>query len=108
MNFISFAQLHDDIKEFSSRVEADLVVGIPRSGIFVANLIALHKNIPFGIVSPGSGYITLKGGFREKSGKPGKILVIDDSLSSGTSMVLARDYMKYHRAKYGAFYSTGD
>ncbi len=77
--------------------EVDLVVGIPRSGLLVANLLALHLNIPM---------TDLDGLFEDRLLTSGKsrgdsvsikhpseakvILIVDDSVYSGNEIMLAR------------------
>lgn len=67
-------------------ISYDLIVGIPRSGLFVANLIALKLGKPF--TTPelfcranywGSKLINKKGEFKN-------ILLVDDSITNGKSL----------------------
>ena len=48
INYRSIKDLNDTIKGSLSRVPKDicLIVGIPRSGLLAANLLALHLNLP--------------------------------------------------------------
>lgn len=48
MNYRSIVDLNSDIKKWISELpnDLDLIVGIPRSGLLVANLLALHLNLP--------------------------------------------------------------
>lgn len=67
----------------------DLIVGIPRSGMLPANLLALYLNKPYtDIHSFVNGHIYSAGArsqfFDIKSYK--KVLVVDDSISSGSAL----------------------
>ncbi len=67
----------------------DLIVGIPRSGMLPANLLALYLNKPYtDINSFLNGHIYKSGArsqfFDIKDFK--KILVVDDSIASGAAM----------------------
>ena len=84
MNWISYAQLHADIVSFSATLPADLVaiVGVPRSGVMAASLLALHRHIPLSdaetFARTGRFYTP---GPRLGAGPPteGKVLLLDDS-----------------------------
>lgn len=47
MNYRSIVNLNSDIKKWIPELPngLDLIVGIPRSGLLVANLLALHLNL---------------------------------------------------------------
>jgi hypothetical protein len=48
MNYRSIATLNRQIVNWLDQLpsDLDLIVGIPRSGLLVANLLALHQNLP--------------------------------------------------------------
>jgi orotate phosphoribosyltransferase len=117
VNYRSIANLNDDVLDWSRRLprDLDLIVGIPRSGLIVANLLALHLNLPLADVdgllqgrsfgagprlatnlSPGNGV------------EPLTILVVDDSVWSGGQMAAVRQRIEAcrlpHRVLYGAVY----
>ena len=75
----------------------DLVVGIPRSGMLPANLLALYLNKPYtDIHSFLNGHI-YKAGARSQFFDISdfkKILVVDDSIASGAAMEKCRDILK--------------
>jgi len=75
----------------------DLIVGIPRSGMLPANLLALYLNRPFtDIDSFVNGHI-YKAGARGSfidTREYKKILVVDDSYASGAAMNQCRDRLK--------------
>ncbi len=75
----------------------DLIVGIPRSGMFPANLLALYLNKPYTDID------SFRNGHIYKTGARGqfidiknfkKILVVDDSIASGSSMLKAKDMIQ--------------
>jgi len=73
--------------------DIDLIVGIPRSGMLPANLLALYLNKPYtDIHSFRNGHIYKAGErgqfFDVKQYK--KILIVDDSIASGNAMVKAK------------------
>lgn len=80
----------------------DLVVGIPRSGMLVAPMIALNLNIKFCDISAfmenkklGYGLTRVtKTEDLEYPHQAKKILVVDDSVSSGTSMVQVKELLE--------------
>lgn len=81
----------------------DLIVGIPRSGMLPANLLALYLNLPYtDIHSFVNGHIYQAGErsrfFNLKDMK--KILVVDDSVASGTAMDRSRQTLKDAEKKF--------
>ncbi len=76
----------------------DLIVGIPRSGMLPANLLALYLNRPYtDIHSFINGHIYKAGArsqfFDIKDFK--KVLVVDDSIASGSAMDKCRESLKH-------------
>jgi len=75
----------------------DLIVGIPRSGMLPANLLALYLNKPYtDLNSFVNGHIYKAGArgqfFDIKSFK--KILIVDDSIASGSAIQKCRESLK--------------
>lgn len=75
----------------------DLIVGVPRSGMLPANLLALYLNRPYtDIHSFLNGHIYKAGArgqfFDIKAFK--KVLVVDDSVSSGAAMDKVKESLK--------------
>ncbi|MDD3079002.1 MAG: phosphoribosyltransferase family protein [Paludibacter sp.] len=75
----------------------DLIVGIPRSGMLPANLLALYLSKPFTDID------SFRNGHIYKAGERGqfidvkkfkKILVVDDSIASGSAMNKAKEQIK--------------
>ena len=96
MNFRSVADLNDAVVRGLHRVpgDVDLIVGVPRSGMLAANLIALHLNLP---LTDLDGFLEgriMRSGVRARggtrAGANGHALVVDDSVLSGVTMRGAR------------------
>ncbi|MBQ8672529.1 MAG: phosphoribosyl transferase [Bacteroides sp.] len=80
-----------------------LIVGIPRSGMFPANLIALYLNLPFTDLS------SFCNGHIYQSGERGKeldlseihnVLLVDDSIGSGKALQKAMAQLSGLRSRY--------
>lgn len=85
MTFVSYKQLIKDVEEFGRRVEfVDCFVGVPRSGLLVANLLSLNLNKRLGVVDDGEIRI-LRGGDRD-DGKTDLVMIIDDSVDTGAAL----------------------
>lgn len=89
----------------------DLIVGVPRSGMLPANLLALYLNKPYtDIHSFMNGHIYKAGArgqfFDTKQFK--KILIVDDSVASGAALKECRENLKelndQFEIKYCAIY----
>jgi len=113
MNFITFEQLNDSIYKNIHKIprDIDLIVGIPRSGMLPANIIALYLNLPFtDIDSFVNGTIYACGNTRKnekwiKSAQEAKkVLVIDDSISSGKSIRQAREKLRQSNLDCEVYY----
>ncbi|MBR1728760.1 MAG: hypothetical protein IJ728_04475 [Selenomonadaceae bacterium] len=48
MNFVTFSALNNDVIKNLHKIprDIDLVIGVPRSGLLVANILALYLNKP--------------------------------------------------------------
>lgn len=118
MNFVTFEQMNDCLYRNLHRIprDVDLIVGIPRSGMLPANLLALLLNLPFtdldGLLS---GHIMGTGTTRNRSGwiteiaDARRILVVDDSISTGEAMKRARtriaEVISGNRVLFAAIYA---
>lgn len=113
MNYRTIADLNEVILKrlYILPRDIDLVVGIPRSGMFPANLLALYLNRP---VTDLGSFIN---GHIYKAGERGqfidtkqfhKILIVDDSIASGAAMIACKEQVKHltstFEIKYGAIY----
>ena len=104
MNYRSISDLNHSIRANILRIppDVDIVVGIPRSGMLPATLIALYLELP---LSDLDGF--LRGNVFEtgltrrnsvnfsESGDYKKILVVDDSIITGSNLA----HVKKKRAK---------
>ena len=116
MNYRSVADLNADIKRWISKLpeDLDLIVGIPRSGLLVANLLALHLNLPLtDFEGLCKGRILHIGRRYDKIldlSQRNKVLVVDDSLHSGAQMEQVKAKIRLadlqHQIYYAAVYIT--
>jgi orotate phosphoribosyltransferase len=95
MNYRSVASLDRLVLEWLCRLPRDLdvIVGVPRSGMLVANLLALHLNLPMTDVEGllHSRLISFSGRTKPIDlRKPRKVLVVDDALSTGRQLEQVR------------------
>jgi uncharacterized HAD superfamily protein/orotate phosphoribosyltransferase len=81
----------------------DLIVGIPRSGMLPANLLALYLNKPYTDID------SFLNGHIYKAGERGqffdvkdyrKILVVDDSIASGSAMLKCKERLKEYNSDF--------
>lgn len=130
MNFRSVAQLSDQVLSWSKRLprDIDVIVGVPRSGLLVANLLALYRNLPLtdvrGLIE---GRCNARGRFRPPTideitsgdiageaddilARPRSVLVVDDSIRSDRTMAKLRAALDGHdlghSLRYAAMYAT--
>jgi orotate phosphoribosyltransferase len=96
-------------------LSVDLIVGVPRSGLLVANLIALKLNLPLTDVSGLCEGRLLQAGQRGKKFRFKDVkhaLVVDDSVCSGFSINVARKQIEdanvLIRIDYAAVYVAPD
>ena len=95
VNYRSVADLNDDIKAWAPTLpDIDLVVGIPRSGLLAGSILALHLNAP---LTDLDGFLEARAfatGERfegDANPQPERVLILDDSVLSGSAMTDARD-----------------
>ncbi len=96
MNYKSFSDLSNDIRENISKIQHqqfDLIVGLPRSGMIPAYMIALYLNLECTDLKSFIDNKPLKKGTTRGSKKAltlpheaTRILMIDDSIMSGKSL----------------------
>lgn len=109
MIYISYQDLANTIRKNLWKIpeDIDLIVGIPRSGMIPALMIAEFLNkkvtdidsfIEDRIMSCGN-----KGNYL-RHGKEGKILVIDDTVYSGRALAEAKERLKDQEKKYNILY----
>lgn len=120
MNYRSIADLSKAVRAGAHCVppDVDLIVGIPRSGMLPANMLALHLNRKVCDLGSYLGNLPIRHGRTRQAAHPElhlpqeakHVLVIDDSVDSGASMEAARGLMEKAspgaRVSYGAVYAT--
>ena len=117
MEYRSVAQLNDRIVDWVPRLprDLDLIVGIPRSGLLAANLLALHMNLPMTDVEGLIEGRLLRSGSRTNGSsgstgpfRPHNVLVVDDSICSGSALRKVRNQISTaklpHHIRYGAVF----
>ena len=119
MEYRSVAQLDDAVVSWLADLprDVDIVAGIPRSGLLVANLLALHLNVPMTDVAGLVEGRVIASGARFKGSdprqflaRPRHVLVVDDSVCSGSAMRKVRAQLEAaglpHRLSYAAVYMS--
>jgi uncharacterized HAD superfamily protein/adenine/guanine phosphoribosyltransferase-like PRPP-binding protein len=90
INYKSISDLNNSIKNNINKIpkDIDLVVGVPRSGMLAANLIALNLNLNLVSINEFLDNIEIKSSRRlktklEKCSDANKVLIVDDSVNAG-------------------------
>lgn len=109
MNYRNIRDLNEVILKKLSIIprDIDLIVGVPRSGMLPANLLALYLNRPYtDIHSFINGHIYKAGArgqfFDIKAFK--KILVVDDSVASGSALKECKENLKHLETQFDIRY----
>jgi len=109
MNYRSINDLNNTILKQLHLIprDIDLVVGVPRSGMLPANLLALYLNLPYtDIHSFMNGFIYKSGArkqfFNETEYK--NILVVDDSIASGSAIKECKSDLAHLESKFNIKY----
>ncbi len=108
MIFISYAQLIKDVIAWSQELprDLDLIVGLPRSGMLPATILALHRNIALADLDTFVSGAVFEGGFRDQQRKIKKVLIVDDSILSGKSFIKASNKLNDLSSKYEILYGA--
>jgi orotate phosphoribosyltransferase len=116
MKYRSVADLDEDVVAWLPQLPADLelIVGIPRSGLLAASLLALHLNLPMTdvagliegrVLQPGPRYPDDVTGLLVE---PRKVLVVDDSVLLGRQLESVKTQIRSahldHTVQYAALY----
>jgi len=100
MNFVTIKKLNSLIYENLDRIpkDIDLVVGVPRSGMLVANLLALYLNVPLTDIDSfnekrvfSCGFTKVKEEWKNKFEDIKKVIIVEDSCNTGHSIELVKE-----------------
>lgn len=118
MNYRSVTDLNDLIVQWMSTLprDIDVIVGVPRSGLMVGNLLALHLNLPLTDVDGLIEGKTFGGGERLQNRRGLRslkeschVLVVDDSIWTGGQLGGVRRRIEEagltHRISYAVAYA---
>jgi uncharacterized HAD superfamily protein/hypoxanthine phosphoribosyltransferase len=103
MNFITYQDLTNCLIRNLNKIPrtVDLIVGIPRSGTMVANILALYLNLPFTDIDNFVNNGNLRTGTTRKCknwikeiSEAKHVLIVDDSISSGKAIKEAKEILK--------------
>jgi phosphoribosyl transferase-like protein len=110
MEWITTAQLAVDSVQLAGLLPADTarIVGIPRSGMIPASIIAAHLHLPLWELTESGHFRRLTGGSRGFIVPSGPTVVIDDTVYGGGSMRRARDSLRGQPANFAAVYVRPD
>lgn len=105
--WVSTAQLVSDSVTLAGLVPEDAagIVGVPRSGLLAATVIATHLHLPLFSLEP-SGLRAIAGGSRGDTLRraAGPLVVVDDTVYGGGAMRRARAKLAGRHAVYAAVY----
>ncbi len=109
LEFRTFGDLAHCIRKQLHKIpaDADLVVGLPRSGMIPAYIIALFMNKKCCSLDEFLNGTSISHGSRPVADiEPRKVLIVDDSCYSGRAMDLARERLKPIADKYEFVYAA--
>lgn len=116
MNFMSYSQLIEDVKEWAKELpkDFDLILGVPRSGMLPATLLALMFNVHLGTIEEfsktGGVFETgLRLQFNPLGREIKKVLVVEDAVRNGGGIRKAKELFKDKLSldiKYSSVYIT--
>jgi uncharacterized HAD superfamily protein/hypoxanthine phosphoribosyltransferase len=109
MNYRSINDLNNTILKHLNLIprDIDLVVGIPRSGMLPANLLSLYLNLPYTDIHSFMNGVIYKSGARRQffnASDYKKILVVDDSIASGSALKECKNDLKHLESEYDIKY----
>ncbi len=112
MNYRSVDDLQSDTRRFAEALppDVDLIVGIPRSGLLVANLLCLYLDVPMTDVEGLCEGRVFDTGKRLEEGRSfddiDSVLVVDDSVLTGTQMMETRERLDDHEFPFDVTYAA--
>lgn len=90
MNFISYAELAQDIRVWAESLgRYDVVLGVPRSGMIPATMLSMIWNCKLSTPTLYRDGIYLNGGQRDRGPFDGSVLIVEDSWLTGRSLKTA-------------------
>jgi len=115
VNFRSVAQLSDQLLVWSRALPKDfeVIVGVPRSGLLAANLLAMYRNLPLTDVEGLLEGRVFDSGLRARRTQVSlathrEVLVLDDSVNTGDTIRSVRERIATanlpHEVHYAAVY----
>jgi len=108
LNYISYKQLIEDSIKFSKQInrDYDLIIGIPRSGMIPASIISFQLNKPLCTITEFINNEFINGFRMNNKNNIKKVLIIDDSLSSGQELNKNLELVKYIMIERNIIYDT--
>ena len=119
MNYRNVATLNQDILSWAKELPRDieLIVGVPRSGLLAANLLALHMDLPLTDLEGLIEGRVFKSGKRNRFGnletfldEPRNVLIVDDSEYTGRAITSAKETINSaglnHHIQYAVVYAA--
>ena len=117
MKYITLSDLSDTIRKNIWKIprDIDFIIGIPRSGTICASILSSYLNVPYIDVDAYIAGLTPYGGlrldyFKNTHINTNKVLVIDDTVSSGRSMSVVRERLSHVKGVdfiFGCVYLEG-
>lgn len=109
MNYRSINDLNETVLRKLHLIprDIDLVVGVPRSGMLPANLLALYLNLPYTDIHSFINGFVYKAGARKQffeSSEYKNILVVDDSIASGAALAECKESLAHLTSKFNFKY----
>ena len=110
LEYVTVEELVSDVRALTARLPTDLgaVAGIPRSGMLPASLVASYLHLPLYELSCTNGLRRLGCGARLETSheSQGPLLVIDDSVATGTAMIHARKLIEQLSPQRDAYFAA--
>ena len=112
MNYRDITDLNGDTRLFAQElpIDVDLVVGIPRSGLLVANYLSLYLDVPMTDVDGLCNGTVFDTGNRFPEDfsfeQLDSVIVVDDSVLSGNQMTETRSRLDAHEIPFDISYAA--
>jgi orotate phosphoribosyltransferase len=115
MNYRSVVDLSDQVFRWIGTLprDIDVIVGVPRSGLLVANLLALHLNLPLTDVEGLLEGRVFQGGARLRNKQTTNllsakcnVLVVDDSVCTGRQIQIVKEQVAAADLPHVVYYAA--